>query len=42
MRRTAALVVSLIAAFGFAGCSGGDAVALDPVAHAADRTASAG
>lgn len=42
MRTRAALLASIAAAATLAGCSGGDAVAIDPVAHAADRTTAAG
>lgn len=42
MRRLSLALGSLVATVALAGCSGGDAVTVDPVAHAADRTASAG
>jgi hypothetical protein len=42
MSRLLALAAAAIAALTLAACSGGDAVALDPVAHAADRTSAAG
>lgn len=42
MRSSLALAASLVAALALAGCSGGEKVALESVAHAADRTQSAG
>lgn len=42
MRSSLALAASLLAALAVAGCSGGEKVALESVAHAADRTQSSG
>jgi hypothetical protein len=42
MRSLFALAVALLASLALAACSGGDAVALDPVANAATQTESAG
>jgi hypothetical protein len=42
VRSFLALAAALLASLTLAACSGGDAVALDPVAHAADRTSAAG
>jgi hypothetical protein len=42
VRSSLALAASLLAALAVAGCSGGETVALESVAHAADRTQSSG
>lgn len=42
MRPSLALAASLLAALALSGCSGGEAVSLESVAHAADRTQSSG